>query len=408
MSTTYAGSSAAFPTTMPLPSDGDARTASSVSTPMTALADRTAYLKAQTDVLHANTDLVRYLNWNSSPNLTIAGATMGVRPGNYAVPGFGSGSGNTQVFVAGTSGAAAVCYMSSDFGGTYSAELLSGVQAGETPTQVVCGANGVTVIATTSQYVFRVFEAVSTAPTVTKPSAFGSAISPTSVAIAFNYTQGKFVWMANNSTTSPVTRYSTDGTTWTAGGGPVGWSGYSGYQMAARPDTGVGMAVAWAGGSSFKTATSSDSGASWTVKTNFTSTNSLASVRLWVSFDYFTNTWFVTVGDTTSTDLWSSADDGATWTKIFNRNGVLGTPAIDDTGTVVMARSSSLFFSFNQIVYMPTGANTPRATGFGSAVTAGNSACYWTGNNFVALYSGTTSARILYSLRTGAFTGAVV
>lgn len=407
MSSTYAGSPS-YPATITLPSDGDVGNAASVAVPLSGVADRATYLKAQTDAFHTALDQARYLNWPTSLALTIGGAVAAYD------------KGNGLLYVTGLNGTTPVCYVVPDFGSVPSQtkeSLSASAVVNDVPSDICTNNNGAAVITTSSRYVYLLNGSInSNAITSSRPDAVGSAITVANSSAAWDAVRTKFVFMCNNSTTGTVVRNSPTGSTWSAGGAPSGWTGYFAYRLASRPDTGQVMAVtlnAAPGGTatSFNVALSADGGTTWTTPATAVALGfSVVSANTWVLglvWDPFNQVWVLNVysGSGTAQKVLTSPD-GTTWTAQYAGSGVnmaLGNIATGDDGVNIAV---NFFTSSSQprIVYSLDKLNW-RSTGIGQGAAAGTigSQALFLGNSYVALFRTTSATQLYFSMRTGAY-----
>jgi hypothetical protein len=159
--------------------------------------------------------------------------------------------------------------------------------------------------------VLRVAAGASTTSTVS-----AGLIDNASPLIVWEPITGRFVAVTTGGL--PKCRYSSTGATWSNGGSmPGGWLNLTIATMGVNPTSGRVVAIGHSSGQTLEVVTSDNGGTTWSARTDITCTMSSDPTRLSIAYEAETEIWVLTVGhqDTTyETEIYTSDDDGATWT----------------------------------------------------------------------------------------------
>lgn len=401
---TYAGVPV-YPTTITIPDDGpgNGRQAGSVNVPMQGLADRAAFLKAQTDLLNAATGWLRALNWPVVVNVGGAGTITNTL-------GAAWDDSTNQLFVIAFKASQPAIWSIPHQGGV-SAELLNDsavAVASEVPCSITTGGipgSPKILVSTNTRYLFLggPFSWV-------KIDAFGAAVSAASVSgVANDTVRGRYVLMTGTGAAT-VVRFSSDASTWSSGVAPSGWGNYAAYRLVARKDTGRILAVGSSGGT-VQVAITDTNGLSWTTRSPITTSMTATNLGLGLSFDPYGNRWFLTITNANKSEVWSSSDDGATWSlRASFASCSLGTIASDGVALVATCASTTYYQRGNGIVMSLDGGATWRFVGpntgssppnVGSSPTPAVGTCLFAAGGFIAVPAALSNSVALFGLRTG-------
>lgn len=398
--TTYAGDPNAFPLTFPLISDAGAPAGSDLNVPLSALADRTAYLKAQTDDLSTLVRQQRLLNWGNVVTL----------PALSTYPVAAVHQARNVTMVAG--GSTPKAYALRGCGDSPVNLLASIAVPGDEPTDVAASDNGEFVIAC-GRYLYFVTNLL----VPQRVDMYGAALSapaPNQTAVAFASGSGMWIWAGSTGAAFVVRRTgSPTSPGWSAGGVPAGWPVvFTSLKMAVRKDTGAIMMVVNIGSATIKTAISTDAGATWTNRADITPLTPGSFPDMGLSFDQVSGAWLLSNSLSTggNGEVLRSIDNGATWTRVWSGYSV-GRVAADEYGTLVATRFDRNIAPYNGFVYSANGGTTWKScSGAGpSGLLWGRADMYFSGNGFVSVGANAVSAdvHVISSMRAGLAAGLV-
>lgn len=216
-----------------------------------------------------------------------------------------------------TVGASANVLSSVDWGGKYDAtSLVAGVASGEGCSWGDYDNAGNVVVATNDRYVFQ--ETASSGAWTKVDVLGGTFPGGNQGRVAYDPIHSKWIWVCLDTTIKPFT--STSRTSWTAST-PFAITlagGSTQLSLKVRRDTGVALIVARPNPTTFSVYKSSDGGVTWGSPVNITTPTGLGT-NFSLHFDASSSTWMYVIGSafssTYTTQVWTSTDDGATWTR---------------------------------------------------------------------------------------------
>lgn len=380
--TDYAGDPSSFPTTFPLLADNSLPSGSEINVPIETLADRTAYLKAQTDNYHARFDRARLLNWTTVARTDIVSAAV-------------ARHFNGRTFVAAQLGER--LYVTGDFGATISANLVASVSAGELISDLAFDTNGSVVATTNSRYVYDVaFNNLSTA----KRDVVGSAVTPYS-SVVFLPAFGYWLVVTATSAGSSAAFKSTDRATWVTTGvvSPFS-SANNGLRIRTNP-AGVILAILCGTTTNFRAAVSSNGGASWSSNV-LTAVGSVAFTpsEAQITWDTVRARWVVVLSSSAGSDVFTSPD-GVTWTKRAALNNRIGRVSVDEDGVYVACVMGASAANSGIVASVDGGANWVSLGIKTSGATNTYAHAFETLGGIAVLASDGATTRIHQSLQTG-------
>ncbi len=254
-------------------------------------------------------------------------------------------------------GDAATVASSINQGHTWNVGLVSGVASGEDCVDGVADpATGNWVVATSGRYVFKCV-----AGAITKVDVYGGAIgADPDISVVWDPIHSKFVWLTSG--VGNKVKHSPTGAVWTAGVTSSDWSTTGGYtQMAVNPTSGRIVAIGYWSSTSWAVMYSDDGGATWTDQTHITPTPADCT-RQSLVFEAESETWFFTIGDPYASQIYTSTDDGLTWTLATELTTVCLTGVAVDGANMMCAVALSASF-FPRLVYSTDQGATWRVTG---------------------------------------------
>jgi len=202
-----------------------------------------------------------------------------------------------------------------DWGNLYDlGSIVASAGAGEDCIHGDSDPSGNFVIATKTRYVFQ---RPYSSGTVTKVDVAGSAVTLTEAQVAYDSVRGKWLWWGADG--SSYTKNSSNRTSWSsATNPPFAGDGSFTNRMVANPTTGRILFVCRnSSPNRLYIDRTDDAGATWT-STTFITITTWTPDAVWLTYNESTTTWILAASSVSDAlcKVWTSTDDGVTWTEV--------------------------------------------------------------------------------------------